>query len=143
MSEMRWVNQVILFTYQAAWKPTWDVLLQLQPVLISLCMSYTWVHTQAESVCTKAVCWGDVFKLCFYHNATYSLLHFWNKIGYNDKVGWYTALGTSVTFDGKISWLQKLMAKNVTKMVMKWLIYSAWWAMIMVDIIWGLEMFEI
>ena len=31
---------------------------------------YAWVHAQAESVSTKAVCWGDVFNSSVYHNAT-------------------------------------------------------------------------
>ena len=71
---MKWVNQVSLYTSQAAWKPTWGFPLQLQPVLIGLCMRYARVHTQAESVCTKASCWGDVFKLCFYRVAAFELV---------------------------------------------------------------------
>ena len=62
--ELRWVNQVRLYTSQSAWKPTWNFPLQLQVGLIELCEGYTYIHTQAESVCAKVV-WWDMFKLCF------------------------------------------------------------------------------
>ena len=49
--EMRWVNQVSLYTAQLAWKPTWDFQLQLQPAA-------DWLPCQAEAVCAKTMTLG-------------------------------------------------------------------------------------
>ena len=74
--KVKWVNQVGLYTSQAAWKPTWDFPFQPQSEMIGLFEGYTWVHAQTVSVVAKAVCWGNVFKLSFYHNATSSFTDF-------------------------------------------------------------------
>ena len=51
-------------------KATWDFLPQLLPVLIE---SQHWLHRNPHPgwICAhQAVCWGDAFNSCVYHNAT-------------------------------------------------------------------------